>query len=167
MHHRVKMNIELSGAVAFAAPDSGNHIADCRAMAKPVYQLLNRKFGAVSAIAALDREAVAGNHCQQCAVFYHLPSVPFLPRIQRKRNLPGSVFSTGFRRPEWQSHNRNSTSINMSPIQSLQNWPCRTGLAELEAGTVPWRKPWSGGGGLSIPVRATGESYRGIRACCA
>ncbi len=50
---------------------------------------------------------------------------------------------------------------------ALQNWPCRTGLAELEAGTVPWRKPWSGGGGLSIPVRATGESYRGIRACCA
>ena len=35
-------------------------------------------------------------------------------------------------------------------------------LAELEAGTVPWRKPWSGGGGLSMPVRATGESYRGI-----
>lgn len=35
-------------------------------------------------------------------------------------------------------------------------------LAELEAGTVPWRKPWSGGSALSVPVRATGESYRGI-----
>ncbi|WP_171182283.1 ArdC family protein [Ruegeria sp. HKCCD8929] len=36
-------------------------------------------------------------------------------------------------------------------------------LDELKKGTVPWRKPWSGGqGGLTLPRRVTGEHYRGI-----
>lgn len=36
-------------------------------------------------------------------------------------------------------------------------------LKELNAGTVPWRKPWSGGGaGLHMPLRVTGDAYRGI-----
>lgn len=39
-------------------------------------------------------------------------------------------------------------------------------LAELEQGTRPWLKPWSGGdmatSGQSRPLRATGEPYRGI-----
>ena len=35
-------------------------------------------------------------------------------------------------------------------------------LAELEAGTVPWHQPWSGGGGLPMPRRVTGQSYQGI-----
>lgn len=81
MHHRVKMNIELARASAFTASDFGNHIPDCRAMTKPADQILNWKFGAVSTVAALDREAVGGNHCQQCAVFYHLTSMRFLLRL--------------------------------------------------------------------------------------
>jgi antirestriction protein ArdC len=39
-------------------------------------------------------------------------------------------------------------------------------LAELEQGTRPWLKPWSGGDmatpGQTRPLRATGQSYRGI-----
>lgn len=33
--------------------------------------------------------------------------------------------------------------------------------AAIEAGTPPWRQPWTGGGG-GLPLRATGEPYRGI-----
>ncbi len=36
-------------------------------------------------------------------------------------------------------------------------------IAALEAGTPPWRKPWTGqGGSAAFPLRATGEAYRGI-----
>jgi len=36
-------------------------------------------------------------------------------------------------------------------------------IAEIEAGTPPWRKPWSGGGtALQLPLRHNGEPYRGI-----
>ncbi|PZO52810.1 MAG: hypothetical protein DCF16_08420 [Alphaproteobacteria bacterium] len=36
-------------------------------------------------------------------------------------------------------------------------------LLELEAGVMPWRKPWDGARtGLVLPRRATGESYRGV-----
>ena len=35
-------------------------------------------------------------------------------------------------------------------------------IAAIEAGTAPWRKPWTGGGGCPFPLRATGECYRGI-----
>jgi len=34
-------------------------------------------------------------------------------------------------------------------------------LEALEAGTVPWRKPWTGGGALPRSL-ATGKAYRGI-----
>ncbi len=32
----------------------------------------------------------------------------------------------------------------------------------IEAGTPPWRKPWTGGAGCPFPLRATGDRYRGI-----
>ncbi len=35
-------------------------------------------------------------------------------------------------------------------------------VAELRDGTLPWRQPWSGGTGLALPLRVTGERYRGI-----
>jgi antirestriction protein ArdC len=36
-------------------------------------------------------------------------------------------------------------------------------LAELEAGVMPWRKPWDGARcGAVLPRRATGETYRGV-----
>lgn len=36
-------------------------------------------------------------------------------------------------------------------------------IAAIEAGTPPWRKPWTGqGGGAAFPLRSTGEAYRGI-----
>ncbi len=34
--------------------------------------------------------------------------------------------------------------------------------AHLEAGVVPWRQPWDGGVPARLPVRVTGECYRGI-----
>ena len=34
--------------------------------------------------------------------------------------------------------------------------------AAIEAGTPPWRQPWTGGGGGGLPIRATGEPYRGV-----
>lgn len=36
-------------------------------------------------------------------------------------------------------------------------------IAEIEAGTPPWRRPWTGGKtGASFPLRHNGELYRGI-----
>ena len=36
-------------------------------------------------------------------------------------------------------------------------------IAQIEAGTPPWRQPWTGGtGGACLPVRHNGEAYRGI-----
>ncbi|MCA0941918.1 ssDNA-binding domain-containing protein [Salipiger pacificus] len=36
-------------------------------------------------------------------------------------------------------------------------------IAQIEAGTPPWRKPWTGGaGGAQMPARFNGEDYRGI-----
>lgn len=36
-------------------------------------------------------------------------------------------------------------------------------LSELEAGVMPWRKPWDGARtGAVLPRRATGETYRGV-----
>jgi len=36
-------------------------------------------------------------------------------------------------------------------------------IAQIEAGTAPWRKPWTGGaGGASFPLRHNGDAYRGI-----
>jgi len=36
-------------------------------------------------------------------------------------------------------------------------------IASIEEGTPPWRKPWTGGNqGIGIPLRSTGEAYRGI-----
>jgi len=36
-------------------------------------------------------------------------------------------------------------------------------IAQIEAGTPPWRKPWTGGGGsVSLPERFNDEAYRGI-----
>ena len=36
-------------------------------------------------------------------------------------------------------------------------------VAQIEAGTPPWRKPWTGGGvSVSLPERFNGEAYRGI-----
>lgn len=36
-------------------------------------------------------------------------------------------------------------------------------VAAIEAGTAPWRKPWTGEApGAAFPLRGTGEAYRGI-----
>ena len=36
-------------------------------------------------------------------------------------------------------------------------------IAEIEAGTPPWRKPWTGStSGIALPTRYNGEAYRGI-----
>ena len=36
-------------------------------------------------------------------------------------------------------------------------------VAQIEAGTPPWRQPWTGGkSGACLPVRHNGEAYRGI-----
>ena len=36
-------------------------------------------------------------------------------------------------------------------------------IAQIEAGTPPWRKPWTGdAGGTAFPLRHNGEAYRGI-----
>jgi len=35
-------------------------------------------------------------------------------------------------------------------------------LDHLEAGVAPWRQPWDAGGAVSLPLRVTGEPYRGV-----
>ena len=35
-------------------------------------------------------------------------------------------------------------------------------IAEIEAGTPPWRKPWTGSTSGTLPKRYNGEAYRGI-----
>ena len=46
----------------------------------------------------------------------------------------------------------------MSPVDVYQQVTDRI-IAALEAGTVPWRKPWTGGGPVNV---RTGRLYRGI-----
>ena len=39
----------------------------------------------------------------------------------------------------------------------------QTIIAQIEAGTPPWRKPWTGDAGtVAFPLRHNGEQYRGI-----
>ena len=38
----------------------------------------------------------------------------------------------------------------------------QTILDHLEAGVAPWRQPWDAGGAVSLPLRVTGEPYRGV-----
>ena len=38
----------------------------------------------------------------------------------------------------------------------------QTILDHLEAGVVPWRQPWNTGGAVSLPLRVTGDPYRGV-----
>lgn len=46
---------------------------------------------------------------------------------------------------------------------NIYDYVTNTILAALEAGTVPWRKCWTGESlGVPLPLRATGEAYRGI-----
>ena len=36
-------------------------------------------------------------------------------------------------------------------------------IAQIEAGTPPWRQPWVGGGvAAALPLRHNGEAYRGV-----
>jgi len=46
---------------------------------------------------------------------------------------------------------------------NIYNYVTDTIVAALEAGTVPWRQCWTGESlGVPLPLRATGEAYRGI-----
>ena len=38
----------------------------------------------------------------------------------------------------------------------------QTILDHLEAGVAPWRRPWDAGGAVGLPLRVTGEPYRGV-----
>lgn len=35
-------------------------------------------------------------------------------------------------------------------------------LHQLQTGVRPWTQPWAGGGGAAMPLRVTGEPYRGV-----
>lgn len=51
----------------------------------------------------------------------------------------------------------------MAPKFDVYTHVTDTIIAELEAGTPPWRKPWTGStSGIAFPTRHNGEEYRGI-----
>ncbi|WP_419738652.1 ArdC family protein [Ruegeria sp.] len=50
----------------------------------------------------------------------------------------------------------------MSGTFDLYKEVTQTILDHLEAGVVPWRKPWDAGGTPALPLRVTGEAYRGV-----
>jgi antirestriction protein ArdC len=51
----------------------------------------------------------------------------------------------------------------MAPKFDVYQHVTDTIVAEIEAGTPPWRKPWTGStGGVAFPTRHNGEEYRGI-----
>ncbi|MGI3212159.1 ArdC family protein [Roseovarius tibetensis] len=51
----------------------------------------------------------------------------------------------------------------MAPKFDVYTHVTDTIIAEIEAGTPPWRKPWTGStSGIAFPTRHNGEEYRGI-----
>ncbi len=51
----------------------------------------------------------------------------------------------------------------MAPKFDVYAHVTETIIAEIEAGTPPWRKPWTGSAsGIALPARHNGEEYRGI-----
>ena len=51
----------------------------------------------------------------------------------------------------------------MAPKFDVYAHVIETIIAEIEAGTPPWRKPWTGStSGIALPTRHNGEEYRGI-----
>ena len=51
----------------------------------------------------------------------------------------------------------------MAPKFDVYTHVTDTIIAEIEAGTPPWRKPWTGStSGIALPKRYNGEAYRGI-----
>ena len=51
----------------------------------------------------------------------------------------------------------------MAPKFDVYTHVTDTIIAEIEAGTPPWRKPWTGStSGIALPARYNGEAYRGI-----
>ena len=51
----------------------------------------------------------------------------------------------------------------MAPKFDVYTHVTDTIVAEIEAGTPPWRKPWTGStSGIALPTRYNGEAYRGI-----
>lgn len=48
------------------------------------------------------------------------------------------------------------------PRRDIAEEVTRSILAALERGTMPWRKPWDDGGAPVLPLRASGEAYRGV-----
>ncbi|MEP6017955.1 MAG: ArdC family protein [Paracoccaceae bacterium] len=51
----------------------------------------------------------------------------------------------------------------MAPKFDVYAHVTETIIAEIEAGTLPWRKPWTGSAsGIALPTRHNGEEYRGI-----
>ncbi len=51
----------------------------------------------------------------------------------------------------------------MAPKFDVYAYVTDTIIAEMEEGTPPWRKPWTGSTtGTSLPTRHNGEEYRGI-----
>ena len=55
--------------------------------------------------------------------------------------------------------NRTTTKERFDPAQAITDEI----VALLEAGTLPWRRPWRIAGG-GVPLRANGQGYRGINA---
>ena len=53
------------------------------------------------------------------------------------------------------------TEMVRNSAGSVYEQVTQTLLAQIEAGCVPWRKPWSGSA-VAMPRRVTGEAYRGI-----
>ena len=55
----------------------------------------------------------------------------------------------------------------MAPKFDVYTHVTDTIIAEIEAGTPPWRKPWTGStSGIALPTRYNGEAYRGINILC-
>ncbi|SCZ73459.1 Antirestriction protein ArdC [Epibacterium ulvae] len=53
----------------------------------------------------------------------------------------------------------------MAKVQKFDAYDAITSqiIEAIEAGVAPWRQPWAGGSGCSaLPLRSTGEPYRGI-----
>ena len=55
-----------------------------------------------------------------------------------------------------------ATAHNLSP--TVYDVITDSNLAQLEAGTVPWRKPWNGQAGMP-KNHGSGKEYRGINVC--
>lgn len=100
-------------------------------------------------------------HCAkpQCRAKHGIAviQIMFHQKEKRKKRFPLRPVPRMVRYSRFEGHNRKKGYANVSKVYGYVNEKI---LALLEQGTVPWKRPWSGGAS-NVPQNYAGHKYRG------